>query len=94
MISENYTTNVSEDSATSKKGEYISNYIKSLAAVEEEMEPYKEHKRELKKSYVDNGWLSKEEIGVAVKAYRLLKGDTDMEQLLDFYERVSKTVGV
>ena len=94
MISEDYKTNMSEDSTTNKKGEYITNYIKSLAAVEEEMEPYKEHKRDLKKSYVDNGWLSKEEISMAVRAYRLLKGDTDMEQLLDFYERVSKTVGV
>jgi len=75
-----------------KKEEYITNYIKALVAVEEEMEPYKEHRRDLKKSYIDNGWLSRDEISMAVKAYRLMKDDIDMEQLLDFYERVSKTI--
>jgi len=75
-----------------KKEEHITNYIKSLATVEEEMEPFKEHKRDLKKSYVENGWLSKEEISMAVKAYRLMKDDVDVEQLMDFYDRVSKTV--
>lgn len=75
-----------------KKEEHITNYIKSIAAVEEEMEPFKEHKRDLKKNYVENGWLSKEEISMAIKAYRLMKDDVDVEQLMDFYDRVSKTV--
>jgi len=75
-----------------KKEEHITNYIKALVAVEEEMEPYKEHRRDLKKNYIDNGWLSKDEISMAVKAYRLMKDDVDVEQLMDFYERVSKTV--
>ena len=75
-----------------KKEEYITNYIKALVSVEEEMEPYKEHRRDLKKSYIDNGWLSRDEISMAVKAYRLMKDDIDMEQLLDFYERVSRTI--
>ena len=75
-----------------KKEEYITNYIQALVAVEEEMEPFKEHRRDLKKSYIDNGWLSRDEISLAVKAYRLMKDDIDMEQLLDFYDRVSKTI--
>jgi hypothetical protein len=72
---------------------HIESYIKTLAAIENEMEPYKESKRDLKVSYVENGWLSKEEISMAVKAYRLLKGDVDFDQLRDFYEQVSKTIG-
>mgnify|MGYP003131524919 CR=1 FL=1 len=75
------------------KDKYIESYIKSLAAVENEMEPLKEHKRELKASYVDNGWLTKEEISMAVKAFRLIKGEVDMDQLRDFYNQVSKTIG-
>ena len=63
-----------------------------MAAIEDEMEPLKEHKRDLKANYLENDWLTKEEISMAVKAYRLLKGDTDMDQLMDFYDRVSKTV--
>ena len=77
----------------SNKEEHITNYIKSLSQIEDEMEPYKEHKRDLKKNYIDNGWLEREEISMAVKAYRLMKNNVDIEQLIDFYERVTKTVG-
>jgi len=83
---------IEKESDVQQKEEYITNYIKSLVAVEEETEPYKEHKRELKKNYIDNGWLTKDEISLAVKAYRLMKDDIDMEQLMDFYDRVSKTI--
>tara|TARA_R110000744_G_scaffold56652_1_gene119437 strand:- start:273 stop:563 length:291 start_codon:yes stop_codon:yes gene_type:complete len=83
---------VVEQGEVVQKEEHISNYIKAIAALEEEMEPLKEHKRDLKINYIENEWLSKDEISMAVKAYRLLKGDTDMEQLMDFYDRVSKTV--
>ena len=77
----------------SKKEEHITNYIKSLSQIEDEMEPYKEHKRDLKKNYLENGWLERDEISMAVKAYRLMKNNIDIEQLIDFYERVTKTVG-
>jgi hypothetical protein len=78
---------------SNNKEEHITNYIKSLSQIEDEMEPYKEHKRDLKKNYIDNGWLEREEISMAVKAYRLMKNNIDIEQLIDFYERVTKTVG-
>ncbi len=74
-----------------EKENRITDYIKSLAAIEESMEPYKEQRRSLKGNYVENGWLSKEEISMAVKAYRMVKGDVDVDQLMDFYEHVSKT---
>ena len=75
-----------------KKENYITNYIKALVEVEEQMEPFKEHKRELKKNYIENERLSSEEISLAVKAYRLMKDEVDIEQLIDFYEHVSKTI--
>jgi len=73
------------------KEEKIVDYIKSLSALEEEMEPYKEQKRALKQNYVENGWLSKEEISAAVKAFRLMKSDVDLEQMKDFFDLYSKT---
>ena len=75
------------------KEEHITKYIKSLSQIEDEMEPYKEHKRDLKKNYLENGWLERDEISMAVKAYRLMKNNIDIEQLMDFYDRVTKTVG-
>jgi len=76
------------------KEEHVANYIKEFAAIENAMEPYKDQRRDLRESYHENGWLDKEEMRIAVKAYRLLKSDTDMEQLIDYFDKVRKTVGV
>ena len=74
--------------------EHMADYIESLRVLEEEMEPFKEQKRELKSNYVENGWLTKGEISLAVKAYRLAKDDTDMSTLIDMVEALkNKGVG-
>jgi len=75
-----------------EKEKRITDYIKSMSAIEDAMEPFKEQKRALKGNYVENGWLSKEEISLAIKAYRMVKNDIDIEQLMDFYDHVSKTI--
>jgi len=76
-----------EDQKVSKE-ERIVDYIKSIAAIEEAIEPFKEQKKALKTNYVENGWLDKEEIKLAMKAYKMLKDDVDLDQLTDFYETV------
>tara|TARA_R110000744_G_scaffold356874_1_gene463648 strand:- start:16 stop:261 length:246 start_codon:yes stop_codon:yes gene_type:complete len=77
--------------ATTK--EYVVEYIKALAAIEDEMEPYKEHKRDLRKNYVQNGWLSNNEMRQAVRAYRMFKKDDDIGQFTDFFDQISTKVG-
>ncbi|MBT96444.1 MAG: hypothetical protein CL431_10815 [Acidimicrobiaceae bacterium] len=72
--------------------EHISNYVREFAAIEDAMEPFKEQRRDLRESYDDNGWLSKEEMRLAVKAYRLVKSDTDMEQLTEYFNKLKRTV--
>tara|TARA_B100000963_G_scaffold303479_1_gene276717 strand:+ start:6221 stop:6520 length:300 start_codon:yes stop_codon:yes gene_type:complete len=72
------------------KEQHMADYIASMKALEEAMEPYKEQKRELKANYVENGWLTKEDISLTVKAYRLLKTDIDLDQLIDIYESLRK----
>ena len=73
--------------------EYIVEYIKALKAVEDEMEPYKEHKRDLRNNYVKNGWLSKDEMRQAVRANRMLKKGDDLSQFSEFFEQIVKKVG-
>ena len=85
-------TDVNNNGVEDEKEERILNYVKSLTAVEEAMEPFKEQKRALKANYIENGWLSREEISMAVKALRLVNDNTDLEQLMDFYATVTKTV--
>ena len=76
------------------KDEHVVNFIKSIVALEEAMEPYKEQKRDLRKEYFENDWLTKEEMRLAVKAFRLLQQDTDLEQLTEYFEKFSKKMGV
>ena len=75
-----------EEAAFKTKEQHMADYIKSMKALEDAMEPYKEQKRELKTEYIDSGWLTKEDISLSVRAYRLIKNEVDMEALLDIYE--------
>jgi hypothetical protein len=68
------------------KTEHISDYIESLKAIEDCMEPFKEQKRELKAEYLEKKWLSKEDISLSVRALRLLKEDVDIGALVDLYD--------
>ena len=63
-----------------EKTEKMIEYIRSLKAIEDAIEPYAEQKRELKKDFKEQGWLTKEEISMTVKAYRLMKKDTVIDQ--------------
>lgn len=81
-------------SDTKTTEEYIVEFIKAFKAVEDEMEPYKEHRRDLKKNYVENGWISKDELRFAVKAYRMMKSGDDFDQFTNIYEKLATKVGV
>lgn len=77
-------------SAELTKEDYIVNYIKSLATLEEAMLPYREQRKDLRKSYVDNGWLEKEDIKLAIRAYRLMKQDVDFDELRQTYRAIKQ----
>jgi len=77
-------------SAELTKEDYIVNYIKSLATIEEAMVPYRDQRKDLRKSYVDNGWLEKEDIKVAIRAYRLMKQDVDFDELRATYRTIKQ----
>ena len=72
------------------KTEKMIEYIKSLKAIEEAIEPYAEQKRELRKDFTEQGWLTKEEISMTVKAYRMMKNEVDIEQFVNIFDSLSK----
>lgn len=74
------------------KEEHLSNYIKTFVAIEDAMEPFKEQRKDLRESYAENSWLSKEEMRLAVKAYRLYKSETDMEVLTDYVNKCQRSI--
>ena len=82
-----------EEACFKTKEQHMADYIKSMKALEDAMEPYKEQKRELKKEYLDKKWLSKEDISLSVRALRLLKDDVDIAALLDMYSALEAKHG-
>ena len=76
------------------KDQYVIEFIKSFKAVEDEMEPFKEHRRELKKTFVENNYLTREEVRMAVKAYRMLKSYDDFDKFSEIYEQISNSYGM
>jgi len=73
--------------------EYAVEYIKAMKAIEDEMEPYKEHKRDLRKNYVQNGWLTKDEMRQAVRAFRMLGQGDNIDEFVDMFDQISKKIG-
>ena len=72
-----------------EKKQYVKEYIRSLAAIEECIEPYQEQKRELRSEFRENGWLDTDEIRSAVKAYRLYKGKFNIDEVVDNFNAIS-----
>ena len=84
---------VEAHSEQEKKQEKMIEYIRSLRAIEDAMEPFKEQKRELKAEFKEQGWLTGEEISLTVKAYRMMTADVDMDQFLSIYEGLMTRTG-
>ena len=84
---------MSNENKDLSKEQHMINFVKSFVAIEEAMEPFKDQRRDLRESYNTNSWLSKEEMRLAVKAYRLLKQDTDIQELADCFKQLKRAVG-
>jgi len=84
---DNNTTDPNE-----QRNRYMLEYIRSLKAIEDCMEPFKDQRRDLRNEYRRQGWLSRDEISTAVKAYRLMKTEVDFDQLVEAYESLATNV--
>ena len=68
---------------------YVKEYIRTLVAIEDAMEPYKEQKRDLRVEFKENGWLNTDEIRAAVKAYRLFRGKINIDEVVENFNMIS-----
>ena len=84
---------VNEEKEEVTKEERAISYLKSMMAIEKAMEPYKEQKKDLRKNYMENGWLTRQDIWNAVKAFRLYEQDADLDDLNDMFETVEQQFG-
>ena len=75
--------------SNNQKQQYVKEYIRALAAIEDCIEPYQEQKRELRSEFRQNGWLNTDEIRAAVKAYRLFKGNVNIDEVIENFQIIS-----
>ena len=82
----------SVDNVTDKpksREERIKDFVRAMAAVDQAMQPFKEQKTDLRKNYVENQWLSKEDMKYVSKAYNFAKrGDFDLDKFVEAFNKV------
>jgi hypothetical protein len=66
----------------------MAEYIQSIAAIEDCMKPYREQRKELRKNFLENRWLSKDDISMAMKAFRMWEQQIDFDNFTKIYEAV------
>lgn len=83
-----------EDENASTKEQKMLEYVRELQKIEDQMEPLKEMKRQLKADFKEADWLTGDEISMTVKAYRMLKTkDFDFDEFSNIYESLAKIAG-
>ena len=73
---------------TNNRQQKMAEYIQSLAAIEDCMRPYRESRKELRKNFIENKWLEKDEISLAIKAYRMWEQQIDFDDFAKVFEAV------
>jgi uncharacterized protein (DUF433 family) len=68
--------------------EHLLRYARALDEIEKCIEPYRDHKKALKQHYKDNGFLSKEDMSMVLRAYRMLKKGESVDDLAEIFDSI------
>ncbi len=75
---------------TEEKKKRVSDLIKSYRAIDGAIQPYQDQRKELRTEYIQNQWLTNEEISLVKKAYNAVKTKVDLDDLSSFMDIVKK----
>ena len=81
-----------DTTTTNDRNEKMIEYIKVLKSIEDAMEPFQESRKELRKDFISQGWLTKEEISNITKAYRMLKKKENIDELVSAYDALMQGI--
>lgn len=71
-------------SFTDEKKKRVQDLFKSLREIENCIEPFAEQRKELRKHYIENQWLSNEEFSLAKRAFNAAKKKVDVDDFSEF----------
>ena len=66
---------------SNEKKQKMEDLVKGLKSLDGAMLPFQEQRKDIKKNYVENGWLSKDEVKLVSQAYNALKRKVDMDDI-------------
>jgi len=64
-----------------------------MAAIEDCMKPYREQRKELRKNFLENRWLNKDDISLAMKAFRMWEQQLNFDDFASIYEAIETSFG-
>ena len=73
-------------SITEEKKKHVVRLIKSFKAIDSAILPYQEQRKELRKEYIENDWLTNDEISMVKKAYNAVNNQLDLDDLSSMME--------
>tara|TARA_R110002073_G_scaffold250977_3_gene413670 strand:- start:2817 stop:3077 length:261 start_codon:yes stop_codon:yes gene_type:complete len=77
---------------TDEKKKHVVNLIKSYRAIDGAIQPYQDQRKELRTEYIENQWLSNNEISLVKKAYNAVKTKVDLDDLSSFMDIVKSEI--
>ena len=83
-------TDQEENKPKKTKEEHLIDLIKAIKEIDLLSTPFREARSEIKKLYKENGWLDRDEITNALKAYRMAKNEDDIEEILKYFEIIKR----
>lgn len=75
---------------TPEKEKHIRDLIRSFREIDAAIEPFREQKKDLRNSYIEEGRLNKEEYNYVKKAYNAVKGKLNSDDLSAFMDIARK----
>jgi hypothetical protein len=81
------TENNGEDKST-----HIRNFITSMLAIETEMKEIRESRKDITKDYIDNKYLTKDEIKMAKQAIAFAKKALDLDEIEPYLKETLKII--
>lgn len=84
--------NTSNTQKPEDKKKHIQNFVKQMVAIEKQLESIREDRKDIIKDFIDNEYLTKEDIKHTKQAISLAKKLQKLEDLEEFFEEVTKIV--
>ena len=75
---------------TEEKKKRVTDLIKSYRAIDGAIQPFQDQRKDLRTEYIENQWLTNNEISLVKKAYNAVKKKVDLDDLGTFMEIVKK----